>query len=66
MSNVDRNQIFNKKLQEPLEEYLKFRHFIGHTYGFQLEWIRMEYLITHIKTIWQTIKESIDSFLENN
>lgn len=37
--------IFRIELQEPLDKYLKFRHFIRHSYGFQLEWERMEDLI---------------------
>ena len=64
--NENRKQIFRIELQESLEEYLKFRHFIRHSYGFQIEWTRMEGLINNIRTIWQTIKEDINSFIENS
>lgn len=48
ISDERRKQIFETELQNTLEEYLKFRHFIRHAYGFQLEWKRMEDLITHL------------------
>jgi hypothetical protein len=66
ISNNERMPIFNNKLQEALEEYLKFRHFIRHSYGFQLEWERMEDLINRVKDFWGNIKENIDSFIENS
>ena len=37
VSDKNRKQIFVNALQKPLEEYLKFRHFARHAYGFQLE-----------------------------
>jgi hypothetical protein len=66
LSNKNRKQIFQNDLQKTLEEYLKFRHFVRHAYQFQLEWSRMKNLISGIKTFWQTIKENINSFIENN
>jgi hypothetical protein len=45
---------------------LKFRHFARHAYGFQLEWERMEDLIKGIKIFWETTKENINNFIENN
>ena len=49
LSNENRKQIFKDKLQKMLDEYLKFRHFVRYAYGFQLEWERMESLISGIK-----------------
>jgi hypothetical protein len=37
-----RAQIFREELREPLNDYLKFRHFVRHTYGFQLKWEKMK------------------------
>jgi hypothetical protein len=59
----NRKQVFKIELQKILEEYLKFRHFIRHAYGFQLEWTRMEYLIDNIGTIWDKIKGDINYFI---
>jgi uncharacterized protein YutE (UPF0331/DUF86 family) len=66
VSNVNRKEIFKIELQEKLEEYLKFRHFVRHSYGFQLEWERMEDLINKIENFWETIKEDINIFIKNN
>jgi uncharacterized protein (UPF0332 family) len=62
----DRNQIFENELQKKLEEYLKFRHFVRHSYGFQLEWERMEDLINEISIFWKNIKDNINNFLESS
>ena len=58
----NRKQIFPPEIRESLEEYMKFRHFVRHAYGFQLEWSRMEDLMTNITTIWQDIKEKLNAF----
>ena len=66
LSDKKRKQIFTIELQKSLEEYLRFRHFVRHAYGFQLEWERMEDLIKDIEGFWNTLKESITLFIENN
>jgi hypothetical protein len=65
ISNENRTQLFSNELQSQLEEYLKFRHFVRHSYGFQLEWERMEDLIIGIELFWVKVKESINCFIEN-
>jgi hypothetical protein len=66
VSNENRTQLFSNELQPQLEEYLKFRHFVRHSYGFQLEWERMEDLINGIERFWGKVKECINCFIENN
>ena len=66
VSSGDRKRIFQPELQKTLEEYLKFRHFIRHAYGFQLEWTRMENLITNVNSVWQSIKDNLNVFMENS
>jgi len=61
-----RKNIFSIDLQTRLEEYLKFRHFVRHSYGFQLEWERMEDLTNGINILWEAIKKDIYVFIENN
>ena len=65
-SDKDRKQIFSKEIEKSLEEYLKFRHFVRHAYGFQLEWERMEDLINGINIFWENVKENINNFIENS
>ena len=64
--NKNRKEIFDTELQGTLEEYLKFRHFVRHSYGFQLDWERMEDLVTGIVNIWDKVKNNINKFMENN
>lgn len=66
VSGENRKQIFSNELQMQLEEYLKFRHFVRHIYGFQLEWERMEDLINIVKVFWENVKENINNFIKNN
>jgi hypothetical protein len=66
VSEENRKQIFLNELQIQLEEYMKFRHFVRHIYGFQLEWERMEDLMNNAKTFWESIKQNINKFIENN
>ena len=63
ISDTNGKQIFSNKLQEPMEEYLKFRHFVRHAYGFQLDWERMENLVNGLYVFWDSVKENLNSFL---
>jgi hypothetical protein len=65
LSDENRKQIFSDKLKETAEEYLKFRHFIRHAYGFQLEWERMEDLMKGVENFWGTLKEDINNFIRS-
>ena len=62
----NRKQIFKKELQEIMEEYLKFRHFVRHSYSFKLKWEQMENLINSMESVWGSVKENLNSFLEND
>jgi len=66
VSDKNRKQILSNEAQKRLEEYLKFRHFVRHSYGFQLEWERMEDLIDGINNFWETIKKDINNFIKNS
>ncbi len=43
---------------------MKFRHFIRHAYGFQLEWSVMEDLVNKIENVWNYAKDGINKFIE--
>ena len=63
-TNGDRKAIFDNDLQKTLNEYLKFRHFVRHAYGYKLKWEMMEKLFNNIKHNWEKIKENIIKYLE--
>ena len=62
----NRTKIFREQLKEKLNEYLKFRHFVRHSYGSQLKWEDMKILFFNINIIWNDVKEDINIFLKNN
>jgi len=62
----NRTLIFKAELRDSLMDYLKFRHFIRHSYGFQLKWEDMQDKLFDVNTVWQKIKEDINTFIKNN
>jgi len=66
VSDENRKQILNIDLQKTAEEYLKFRHFVRHTYGFMIKYEQMEDLVNGLEVFWKNIKENIVNFIENN
>jgi len=62
--NENRREIFNIELREKMEEYLKFRHFVRHAYGFQLDWERMEDLVLGIENNWEKVKNNLNVFIQ--
>jgi hypothetical protein len=62
----NRTHIFRKELNEQLNDYLQFRHFVRHTYGFQLKWEKMKNILFDMNTLWENIKEDINIFTRNN
>jgi hypothetical protein len=37
---------------------------VRHSYGFQLDWERMEDLVKEINNIWDKVKNNINEFIE--
>ena len=64
--NEKRSSIFRNENREQLTEYLTFRHFIRHSYGYQIKWQRLKPLINDIEEFWKTIEDDIKNFLKNN
>jgi len=58
-ANGSRNAIFDKEVKQTLDEYLNFRHFVRHVYGYKLKWPMMENLFFNLKTNWEKIRENI-------
>ena len=62
----NRTQIFREELKVPLNDYLQFRHFARHSYGFQLKWEKMKDILFDMNTMWNNIKADINIYMENN
>ena len=52
----NRTEIFRAELENSLSEYLKFRHFVRNTYGFQLKWEDMKTMLFNLHITWNNIK----------
>jgi len=62
----NRSEIFRGDLKESLNDYLQFRHFVRHSYGFQLKWEKMKNMLFGIDIMWKNIKDDINMFIKNN
>ena len=62
----NRSPIFREGLKESLNDYLQFRHFVRHSYGFQLKWEKMKNMLFGMNTIWENIKQDLHMFIKNN
>ena len=62
----NRTKLFSDEIKEQLKDYLQFRHFARHSYGFQLKWEKMENLLFEMNIIWENVKENINKFIESN
>ena len=56
--------VLDQSLSAPLKDYLGFRHVFRHSYGYELDWERLEPLFTEMSDIWNEIKICIKNFTE--
>jgi hypothetical protein len=61
-----RKNVFRKENREILNEYLSFRHFVRHNYGFQIKWKKMEALAKGVEKVWEMAREDINTFIAKN
>lgn len=64
LDTANRKRIFRAELQEPLGKYLTFRHFIRHSYDYEIEWNLLKPLIDGIETAWEQAKEDLFIFIQ--
>lgn len=55
-----RKAVLLQDLEEPLKEYLGFRH----SYGYELDWERLNPLFSGMPEIWQKIKNCFVEFIK--
>ena len=58
-----RKAVLPKELTEPLKEYLGFRHVFRHSYGYELDWERLNPLFSGMADVWQKVKSNLEKFL---
>jgi hypothetical protein len=65
-SNEKRTAIFRNEYKEKFSEYLSFRHYFRHSYGYEIDWKRLKPLINYVEELWKKIEEDINIFIEKN
>lgn len=59
-----RPAVIEEPLRAKLEEYLKFRHFFRHAYGYTLEWSRMQWLAEPMSATLDLLRKQVGAFLK--
>lgn len=44
------------------KDYLGFRHVFRHSYGYELDWLRLNPLFSGMADVWQKVKETWKNF----
>lgn len=57
-----RPPILNEGLWLHLQDYLKFRHFFRHAYGYTLEWAKLRPLVEEVAATLANLREQLDVF----
>ena len=65
-TNEKRTAIFQNKYKEQFIEYLSFRHYFRHSYGYEIDVVRLKPLINEVAKLWEFIEGDIRKFIENN
>jgi len=59
-----RPAVIDEPLRARLEEYLKFRHFFRHAYGYTLEWHRMRWKVEYMAETLEMLRQQLTAFFE--
>ena len=65
-NNDKRTAIYRCEYKEEFAEYLSFRHYFRHSYGYEIDWKRLKPLINGVEKLWENIRNDINKFIENN
>ncbi|MFZ3384513.1 MAG: hypothetical protein WA144_11370, partial [Candidatus Methanoperedens sp.] len=57
-------RIISEKLSDELYEYMTFRHFFVHAYGFMLDEARLVELADRIPEVWSQFLLELETFLK--
>ncbi len=55
--------VLNQELLNDLKEYLGFRHVFRHSYGYEMDWNRLEPLFKKMPQVWNSVKLCILDFI---
>ncbi|MBO4319746.1 MAG: hypothetical protein J5857_04680 [Treponema sp.] len=58
-----RSAVFSESLYPILTEYMNFRHFFRHSYGYSMKWEKLSHLFINIDRNWGIIKKELIDFI---
>ena len=61
--NDNREALLRDSLKESLSDYMGFRHFFRHAYGYHLRWDLAKPLFENMQSVWQEVKHDILEFV---
>ena len=61
--NDNRKPVLDEALKMPLADYMGFRHFFRHAYGYHIRWDLAKPLFENMSDLWNNTKRCILNFL---
>ena len=58
-----RKPVLPSELSTPLKDYLGFRHVFRHSYGYDLDWERLNPLFSNMKDTWKAARNCLVNFM---
>jgi hypothetical protein len=58
-----RPAVLEHQLAVRLLDYLRFRHLFRHTYGYELEWDKLQALVERLETTKTSLGQQLDAFV---
>lgn len=58
-----RPAVFSASLYPILADYMNFRHFFRHSYGYSMKWEKLSHLFLNLEKNWNETKKQIDIFI---
>ena len=58
-----RVSLFPSKIKEQLVDYMNFRHFFRHSYGYCMKWEKVSALFINLENNWNEAKKEIQKFI---
>lgn len=59
----NRSAVFSESLYPILLDYMNFRHFFRHSYGYSMKWEKLSHLFLDIENNWDKIKNELFDFI---
>jgi hypothetical protein len=59
-----RPAVLNETLWLRLQDYLAFRHFFRHAYGYTVDWAKLRPLVAGMSATFADLQEQLRAFLE--